>query len=96
MGNLWNCRIIWEDILMAKTATIKVEIDKSQVDEWAKKRIEELEHQLGLAEKREKRAKGRISELEADAETVQSIIELAKGFTRDLDGYVDAVYKDYA
>lgn len=56
---------------MPQTAEITVKIDKEQVDEWAKKRILELERALELACNREKRAKKKVKEYDAMLEENQ-------------------------
>lgn len=81
---------------MGATTKVQVEIDKTQVDDWAKERINELEKQLALAEKREARAKKKIQVLESRENKVKDSLSKIQEFASELDYITDAVYKDYA
>ena len=81
---------------MPETTEVKVQISKAQVDEWAKARIKELEHELELTENREKRAKDKVKKLEEREDKVKQALGKIEEFTQELDWITDSVYKDYA
>jgi len=69
---------------LSETKEIKINISKKDLDEYSADRITELEHKLDLAEKREKKAKKRVKELENHLTGANQIRNAGEEFARQV------------
>lgn len=81
---------------MAKTGTIEVSLDVSQLDALSKQSIKDLEKKLKNAEKREETLKRKVNTLESERQEAKEIIDAfenfieAVRFTKPIEDLIDS------